>query len=74
MISVGVIPTVTSLIVAVYIMKIVAEHRRQMKAQRRLLIIFYNKSFKILHKLKCNLKNKKIDQKIPLALYRINFF
>jgi hypothetical protein len=33
MICVGVIPTVTSLVVAIYIMKVVGEHRRQIKAQ-----------------------------------------
>lgn len=37
MICVGVIPTVTSLVVAIYIMKVVGEHRRQIKAQEHLL-------------------------------------
>ncbi|KAI3418873.1 hypothetical protein GPALN_007973 [Globodera pallida] len=37
MICVGVIPTVTSLVVAIYIMKVVAEHRSQIKAQEHLL-------------------------------------
>ncbi|KAI1731016.1 7 transmembrane receptor (rhodopsin family) domain-containing protein [Ditylenchus destructor] len=37
MIFVGVIPTVTSLIVAIYIMKIVAAHRKQMSQERYLL-------------------------------------
>ena len=36
MICVGVIPTVTSLVVAIYIMKVVGEHRRQIKAQGKL--------------------------------------
>jgi len=33
MICVGVIPTITSLSVAIYIMKVVSEHRRQIKSQ-----------------------------------------
>ncbi|KAL3096978.1 hypothetical protein niasHS_002694 [Heterodera schachtii] len=37
MIFVGVFPTVTSLVVAIYIMKVVAEHRTQIKAQELLL-------------------------------------
>uniref|UniRef100_A0A1I8BNZ8 G_PROTEIN_RECEP_F1_2 domain-containing protein n=1 Tax=Meloidogyne hapla TaxID=6305 RepID=A0A1I8BNZ8_MELHA len=37
MICVGVIPTITSLSVAIYIMKVVSEHRRQIKAQEHLL-------------------------------------
>nr|CAD2172510.1 unnamed protein product [Meloidogyne enterolobii] len=37
MICVGVIPTITSLSVAIYIMKVVSEHRRQIKSQEHLL-------------------------------------